>query len=224
MSLLQQIRARFAKPIVWPDELNQVLIYQVKARRSWLLGTRLQVQPEQVALFVCRGEVTDCFLPGDYRLAADNLPILAALLDWPTGFDGNFQADIFFVSQHPFQGKWGTMKALLLPSSDGDLVSLRAYGTYSIRVIEPGKLLQSWMSLPDGLLADVVNDRLRQWVFDALSGWMQRSELTAQELAAQYSQLGPTIVQAVYADFYAYGLELEQLTIANLSLASPNTN
>ena len=63
-------------------------------------------------------------------------------MGWHHGFDSPFKAEIYFVSTRQLTDlKWGTANPVPLRDPDFGPVRVRAFGTYTLRAIDPAKLL-----------------------------------------------------------------------------------
>src|ERR1035438_3188469 len=102
-------------------------------------GTQLVVKPAQRAFFVRGGKIFDEFSEGTYTLASGNIPLLTRILSLPFGGDTPFQAEVWFVNLiNKLDNLWGTPKPIQLEDpKTGLVVSVRAFGQYGFRVIEP---------------------------------------------------------------------------------------
>ncbi|MCY2927570.1 MAG: SPFH domain-containing protein, partial [Planctomycetota bacterium] len=111
---------------------------------EFVLGDQLIVQESQVGVFFRDGRALDGFRPGRHTLATENLPLLKGFLG--EGFRGKtpFQAYVYFVSTKTFTNLgWGTASPVTFRDTDLRMVSLRAYGTYSIRITKPRTFLDT---------------------------------------------------------------------------------
>jgi membrane protease subunit (stomatin/prohibitin family) len=58
------------------------------------------------------------------------------------GFDSPFKSEVYFVSTRQLTNlKWGTSNPVPLRDADFGSVRVRAFGTYTLRAIDPGRLL-----------------------------------------------------------------------------------
>ena len=104
-------------------------------------GTRAIIEPDQLAVFVNRGEVIGTLGPGRHSVEADELPFLGVFIDIGTG--GNaYRAELFFVGtrEYPHNRFGGRIDDVRDPMT-GLIVTLRVFGEYSLRVVDPNKLI-----------------------------------------------------------------------------------
>lgn len=63
-------------------------------------------------------------------------------MGWMHGFDSPFKSEVYFVSTRQLTNlKWGTSNPVPLRDADFGSVRVRAFGTYTLRAIDPGRLL-----------------------------------------------------------------------------------
>jgi membrane protease subunit (stomatin/prohibitin family) len=124
------------------DHSGAVLAARVPARGAADLynGTNVIVRPNQVAILVYKGEYADFLTSGLKILKTENTPVLTRLANFALGFQSPLLAEIWFFSLSNFNGRrWGT-KQSVISSIQGKPVPLKAFGTYSVRILNPRKL------------------------------------------------------------------------------------
>ena len=173
-----------------------------------------------MAVFVHRGELADVFEPGSYSLTADNLPILSTLLGWKYGFDSPFKSEVYFVSTRQVTDlKWGTPNPIMLRDPDFGPIRLRAFGTFTLKAVEPRALLTELVGTDGSFEADEIHELLRSIINTSFAEIIGKSEIPALDLASRYQELSDTLRNAVAERVDdEYGLDIPQLYIVNISL------
>ncbi|MDK3159189.1 SPFH domain-containing protein [Kamptonema cortianum] len=220
MSLFGKLRGEFIDIIEWLDPSNDTLAYRFERFQNEIKnGAKLTVRPGQTAVFVNEGQIADVFGPGMYSLTTQNLPILSTLQGWPYGFNSPFKAEVYFFNTKQFTNlKWGTSNPIMLRDADFGVVRVRAYGNYSIRIVDPAALLQELVST-DGLFqVDRVQDHLRNIIVTAFASWLGRSQIPIIDLAAHYRELGEQVRSGIQGEMQNLGIELSGLLIENVSV------
>lgn len=122
------------------DDAKGDILYRYPENNVRVL-TQLTVDADEVALFFKDGKVQGTLGPGRHNLDTNNIPFLSRLLEKFTG--GNlFVAEVFFVSTREFAGiKFGGPIGDLRDPETGLGVGTMVHGEFSIRVVEPEKLL-----------------------------------------------------------------------------------
>jgi membrane protease subunit (stomatin/prohibitin family) len=104
-------------------------------------GTIVNVRPNQVAIFVYKGQVADVFAAGSHKVFTDNVPILSRIANWSFGFESPLRAEIHFINGSLFTGRrWGTPQPLLHQVKALGTIPLRCFGNYNFAVKDPRKL------------------------------------------------------------------------------------
>src|ERR1700734_840093 len=177
----------------WPD---------VTIRRM----THAIVNADEVAMFVNTGQVVQTMGPGRHSIDADELPGLGAIIDFATG--GNpYRPELYFFGTREYTGfKFGGRVDDVQDPRTGLVVTLRVFGDYAMRVIDPGRLITNLTSTVD--VTD--NERIAGWVSDQLLKVL-RTHVTTQILRNGWPILG----------LMAYSAAIEQKTLdaANGQLA-----
>jgi membrane protease subunit (stomatin/prohibitin family) len=178
------------------------------------------VRPGQLAIFVHQGQIADVFEPGQHRLVTNNLPVLSTLSGWKYGFDSPFKAEVYFVSTRQIPDlKWGTPNPVIMRDTDFGVVRLRAFGTYSLRALDPKVLLEELVGADSELEAEEITELLRAVVAQAFADVVASSEIPVLDLASSYSELSEEVRRAVIEKIDdEYGLEIPLLAIVNVSL------
>ena len=221
MGLIDKLRAELIDIIEWIDDSEHTLVWRFPRYRNQIkYGAQLIVRPGQSAVFVHQGQIADVFGPGHYRLETKNLPVLSTLMGWMHGFDSPFKAEIYFVSTRQLTDlKWGTSNPVPLRDPDFGSVRVRAFGTYTLRAIDPGRLLSELVGTDGVYEAEEISALLRSIISMAFADAVASSGISVLDLAQNYSELSETLRQAVVERIDdEYGLEIPQLYIVNVSV------
>ena len=137
--------------------------------------------------------------PGRHQIDADEIPGLGILIDAATG--GNaYRAELYFVGTREYTGSRSAAASTTCRiRQTGLIVTLRVFGDYALRVVDPIALITNLLGTVD--VTD--NDRVSGWVSDQLLKVM-RTDITTQIVRNGWPILGlsaytPEIEQAVIA-------------------------
>ena len=194
----------------WPD---------VTIRRF----THAIVNADEVALFVNTGQVVQTMGPGRHPIDADELPGLGALIDFGTG--GNaYRAELYFVGTREHTGfRFGGRVDDVQDPRTGLVVTLRVFGEYALRVIDPARLITNLVGTVD--VTD--NEQIAGWVSEQLLKVL-RTNVTTQVVANGWPILGlsvhsPEIEQAAITSsngqLESYGLALTRMGNFDINLS-----
>ena len=221
MAIFEKLRAELIDIIEWIDDSQHSLVWRFPRYRNQIkYAAQLIVRPGQSAVFVHQGRVADVFGPGQYRLETKNLPILSTLMGWVHGFDSPFKAEIYFVSTRQLTDlKWGTANPVPLRDPDFGPVRVRAFGTYTLRAIDPAKLLSELVGTDGVYEAEEISALLRSIISMAFADVVANSGIGVLDLAQSYGSLSEILRREVLAKIDdEFGLEIPQLYIVNVSV------
>jgi membrane protease subunit (stomatin/prohibitin family) len=208
--------------IAVPDDRKGQIVFKwpdVTIRRF----TRAIVNADEVAMFVNTGQVAQTMGPGRHQIDADELPGLGMLIDFATG--GNaYRAELYFVGTREYTGfKFGGRIDDVQDPRSGLIVTLRVFGDYALRVIDPARLITNLTATVD--VTD--NERIAGWVSDQLLKVL-RTNVTTQVVANGWPILGlsvhsPEIEQAALTSangqLEAYGIALTRMGNFDINMA-----
>lgn len=221
MGILDKLRAELIDIIEWVDDSHHTLVWRFPRYHNQIkYGAQLIVRPGQTAVFVKQGQIADVFGPGQHRIETRNLPILSTIAGWKYGFDSPFMAEVYFVSTRQITDlKWGTPNPVMMRDPDFGPIRVRAFGTYTLRAMDPATLLKELVGADSSFQADEIHELLRSIINTAFADVVAKSELAILDLASNYQRLSEelreTVVQRIDDE---YGLELPQLYIVNVSV------
>ena len=221
MGLFDKLRGELVDIIEWVDDSRRTLAWRFPRFQNEIKnGAQLIVRPGQMAVFVHRGEIADVFEPGHYELKADNLPILSTIQGWKYGFDSPFRSEVYFVSTRQVTDlKWGTPNPIMLRDADFGPIRLRAFGTYTVKAVDPKALLKELIGTDQNFEVDEIGELLRSIIASAFADMIGNAKISALDLASNYrdlsEQLRKTAIERVDDE---YGLDIPSLVIVNVSL------
>jgi len=220
MGLMDFIKKQFIDVIQWTEEGDGTLAWRFPMSGMEIQnGASLTVRESQVAVFVNEGQVADVFSPGMHKLTTQTLPVLTYLKNWDKLFESPFKSDVYFFStRQQIDQKWGTPQPITIRDADFGAVRLRAFGNYAFRVADP-KLFHTEISgtRETYTVADV-DGQLRGLVLQNISQAIAASGIPFLDLAANQLKFAEALSAQLTPAFAAIGLELEGMTVQNLSL------
>jgi membrane protease subunit (stomatin/prohibitin family) len=208
--------------IAVPDDRKGQIVFKwpdVTIRRF----THAIVNADEVALFVNTGQIAATMGPGRHSVDADEIPGLGAIIDFATG--GNaYRAELYFVGTREYTGfKFGGRVDDVQDPRTGLVVTLRVFGDYALRVIDPARLITNLTATVD--VTD--NERIAGWVSDQLLKVL-RTNVTTQVVANGWPILGlsvhsPEIEQAAITagngQLEAYGIAITRMGNFDINLS-----
>ncbi|MCL4065600.1 SPFH domain-containing protein [Pseudomonas sp. GX19020] len=214
------LRGEFIDVISWLDDTRDTMVWRFERRGQAIkYGAKLTVREGQAAVFIHEGQLADVFGPGLYQLETNNMPVLTTLQHWDHGFQSPFKSEIYFVSTTRFNDqKWGTKNPIMARDPEFGPVRLRAFGTYSMRVADPGKFMTEIVGTDGEFTADEISVQIRNIIVQAASQVLAASQIPVLDMAANTEDLGKLIAGAITPKVAEYGLSIPEFYIENISL------
>ncbi|MCP4455790.1 MAG: DUF4339 domain-containing protein, partial [Planctomycetes bacterium] len=112
----------------------------------------------------------------------------------------------------------GTKHPITLRDPEFGPVRLRAFGTYVIKVTDPGKFIQEIVGTDGHFTTDEITDQLRNLIVSRFADIVGESKIPVLDLASNYDELGEFVTGKIAEDFGNYGLEVTKMLVENISL------
>jgi membrane protease subunit (stomatin/prohibitin family) len=184
MGFLNEVRREF---IAAPDNSKSQIVYKWPDHNIRKFA-RAIVEPDALAVFTSQGRVMGVLPPGQHVLDAREFPFLGAFVDWAT--DSNaFKAELYFVGAREYpQCRFGGRLDEVQDPHTGLIVTLRMFGEYALRVVDPPRLILNLVGT-----VDVTNN-------EAITGWVAqqvlkvtRTTVTTHLMAGNWAILGLSV-------------------------------
>ncbi|XAH23580.1 SPFH domain-containing protein [Xylophilus sp. GW821-FHT01B05] len=220
MALMDFIKKQFIDILQWTEEGDGTLAWRYPMRDLEIQnGGTLVVRESQVAVFVNEGQVADVFSPGTYKLTTQTLPVLTYLKNWDKLFESPFKSDVYFFStRQQVDQKWGTPQPITIRDQDFGAVRLRAFGNYSYRVADAKRFHTEISGTRAEYSTGDLDGQLRGLVLQNISNAIAASGVSFLDLAANQIMFAQALTTALQPEFAKIGLQLEGMTVQNLSL------
>ncbi len=220
MGILDFLMGEFIDVIHWTDDTDDTLVWRFEREGHEIkYGAKLTVREGQAAVFVHEGVVADIFPPGLYMLETNNMPILTTLQNWDHGFRSPFKSEIYFVNTTRFQDlKWGTKNPIMCRDPEFGPVRIRSFGTYTMRVANPGLFLREIVGTDGEFTTDEISYQIRNVIVTKFSQAIAQSGIPVLDMAANTEDLAKVIMKRIAPELAQYGIELPTFFIENVSL------
>ncbi len=200
--------------IAVPDDKKAQIVFKwpdINIRK----GARAIVEPDQVAVFMNKGQVLGTLGPGQHKLDADEIMFLGIVIDW--GTNGNaYRAECFFVGTREYTGQtFGGRIDNVQDPQTGLIITLRVFGEYALQVIDPQRLILNMVGTVDVSNNDAIGD----WVDQQLIKTM-RTEITRQivrngwpilGLSAYTPEIESAVITATNNELANYGITIARM-------------
>lgn len=220
MGIWDRLKHELVDIVQFLDDTNNTLVYRFERFQNEIkYGAKLVVREGQAAVFVNEGKLADVFQPGTYTLETKNLPILATLKGWKYGFESPFKAEVYFVSTRQFTDlKWGTMNPIMVRDPEFGPVRIRAYGTYTMRVSDPGAFIREIVGTDNRFTTEEIVNQLRNVIVAEFTDSIGENRIPMLDLAANQNELSELLATKMRPDLGKIGIELPKLMVENISL------
>ena len=214
-SVMGIIRNEVARQfIAVPDDKKAQIVFKwpdINIRK----GARAIVEPDQVAVFMNKGQVLGTLGPGQHKLDADEIMFLGIVIDW--GTNGNaYRAECFFVGTREYTGQtFGGRVDNVQDPQTGLIITLRVFGEYALQVVDPQRLILNLVGTVDVSNNDAIGD----WVDQQLIKTM-RTEITRQivrngwpilGLSAYTPEIESAVITATNNELANYGITIARM-------------
>src|SRR5215475_15287642 len=184
MGFLNEARREF---IAAPDEAKSQIVYKWPDHNIRKFA-RCIVEPDAVAVFMSQGQMMGVLGPGQHRLEASELPFLGMFVDWGSNSNA-FKAELYFVGAREFpRCRFGGRLDEVQDPQTGLIVTLRAFGEYALRVIDPTKLILNLV----GTVDVTSNEAITGWVAQQLLK-VTRTAITTNLVSGGWPILGLSV-------------------------------
>ncbi|EWM16702.1 antifreeze protein, type I [Kutzneria sp. 744] len=220
MGLMDKIRGEFIDIIEWTDDSRDTIVWRFPRHDNEIkMNAKLTVRESQAAVFVNEGQIADAFPPGMYTLQTQNMPILSTLKGWKYGFSSPFKAEVYFVSTRQFTDfKWGTQNPIILRDPEFGMVRLRAFGGFSVRVVDPPALLRELAGTDPQFRTEEVGEYIKSIIVSRLGTALATAGVPMLDLATQQGTIGDRLAPALSQELASVGLSIPKFVIENISL------
>ncbi len=220
MGILDFLTGEFIDVIHWVDDSRDTMVWRFEREGHAIkYGAKLTVREGQAAVFVHEGQIADVFGPGLYMLETNNMPILTTLQHWDHGFRSPFKSEIYFVNTTRFNDqKWGTKNPIITRDPEFGPIRLRAFGTYTMRVTDPGLFIREIVGTDGEFTADEISFQIRNIIVQEFSRMIASSRIPVLDMAANTADFGKLVATAIAPAVAAYGLSIPEFYVENISL------
>jgi membrane protease subunit (stomatin/prohibitin family) len=178
------------------------------------LGSQLVVQESQTAFFYRDGRMLDHFGPGRHTLHTQNLPLLGSIIGAPFGGHSPFRAYVYFLSLKTFPGLgWGTPTPILFRDTDFRMVTLRAHGSFAIRISQSRTFLQTMVGTKGLETTFAIQEYLRTIIVSRFNEVLGGTLKSILDLPVHYQRIALEVKERVRDDFDQYGIQLVDLVV-----------
>lgn len=194
-------------------------------------NSTLIVAESETALFCKDGVIEQVFEAGKYQLETNNYPFITRLQKKLTGGVSTFNCKMYYVRKaHSLELKWGTSSPIQVRDPVYNLqTTVKAHGSYSLRVVNPKKFLIKMIGNNVGLFTrDSVSEKFRSLFLQKITSTIAKEINTSQReivgICAYQDELADKLVEPLAEKFDEYGLEVVNFYIASITIPEDDPN
>jgi membrane protease subunit (stomatin/prohibitin family) len=193
-------------------------------------ASKLIVGPGQGCVFVYEGRVEAVYTePGIYEIKTGNIPFLTTLVRFMQAFRSEHKVGLYYFRTAKLLNlKWGTESLIKYEDPEYKFpVGLRAFGNYSMRIVDGGGFFQQVVGGASAFRVDdirkVINGRLVQPLTDYLAeaalSYVQIDPKREEIAAGLSAKLTPEFMQVgfVLDDFRIEGSSFDEDTMRRIN-------
>jgi membrane protease subunit (stomatin/prohibitin family) len=212
--------AVFLEVIEWIDQSGSELLHRIPETGSGEIkfGAQLTVRESQAGIFFYRGRAVHIFGPGRHTLKTANIPILNKILSIPWGMTSPLRAEVYFVNMKTFTNqKWGTRDPVAFKDRELGLVRLRAFGLFSVRVLQPLLFVNSLVGTMNEFTTANIEEFFSSVIVSRLNDYLGEHLQSLFDLPGQYSEMAQELARILLEDFSHFGIGLPQFYINSIT-------
>lgn len=242
---MNNVQERLAFARIKNDELANVIKYEgdnstfvwKSPIEDFHYGSQLIVHESQEAIFFRDGKALDLFGPGRYTLETQQLPLLDKAYKLPSGSEGTFHSEVYFVNKTTQMAvKWGTPDKLrFIDPLTGVPLQLGASGTLDLVAADSRKLIVKLVGTMRGVAWDdregftqSLSDSFRPFIANEvktnLSQILYDEAIDILEIDSYLNLISSKLREKLVPEFEKYGLAIPQFYVTNIVLPEDNQN
>jgi excisionase family DNA binding protein len=182
------------------------------------LGSQVIVRESQVAVFYRDGKSLDSFGPGRHTITTANLPVLSGIMNFFTGGNNVFTAEVYFVNMREFTDlKWGTPQPISLRDSELGFARVRGFGQYTMQVSDPKRFVDQIVGTQGLYQTSQIEDYLRNSIISKITDVLGENMTSIFDLPKLVDELGAATKAKVQDSFDAMGIALKQFMVVSIT-------
>lgn len=179
-------------------------------------ASKLLVKPGQGAIFVYEGKIEGVHTEeGLFNLKTDNIPFVTTITKFMQSFVSEHKVGIyFFWRTEQVNQKWGTASPIKYLDPVYKIpVSLRAYGNFSLRILDPKLFFSNIVGTRETFSVNELRQVLSARIVQPLTDVFATAGRGVTEVDSYRVELSEKVSQVVSNDFNVLGLTLTDFRI-----------
>lgn len=182
-------------------------------------GTKILVKQNQVAVFVCDGNVLDVLAEGVHVINESSVPKLIEYKKLQKKTSNAYDCDIYYVYLTLFDNlKWGMVNSLILRDNDFGSLSIRCFGNFSFKVTDAGRFMKNLFGKISEFNEEDISLYMRTLIVTGVTETLVVNRIAALDFVANYDKFSIEDFKLVREKFADCGLFLQRLNIENITM------
>jgi len=183
---------------------------------------QLIVHQSQEAVFFVDGKVLDVFGPGSHTLETENIPLIKAFMNIPSGGVSPFHCEVYFINKTEQMAiKWGTdSKVQFMEPTYHFPMEIGASGEMSLRAEDSTKLLLKIVGTESGLTQATLTTYFRASLMTKVKTYLAQTikerQINIFEIDEHLEILSDDLKARLASDFLDYGVALERFFVMTI--------
>ncbi len=211
---------QFSNVVEWKEFRDDMIFYKWH-NNEIKRGSRLIIRPGQDAIFLYNGAIEGIFKDdGEYDIESDIVPFLSTLKGFKFGFNSGMRAEVLFINTREFSVRWGTSNAINIPAPQYNLpggLPIRSHGTYTFKVKDYVKLIDSIAGIRDSFLVDDVKLRITSVLDQLLMKWIVQEGKDIFNLSINSLTIAKGISQDLDMQLFDTGISISSFQIMSFT-------
>lgn len=226
MSFIQSLKNQLRSVIEWEAFDNSSVFWQWTLNGDEIKNaSKLIIKPGQGCFFLHEGKVEAVLTePGTYSLKTPNIPFWTTVSKFMQAFESEHKVGVYFYRSGPLvDQKWGTTNPIkYFDAKYEQSVMLKAFGSYTAQVLDPGKFLEFVATAPSfsgEQLRNALFSRLEQSIKDSIA----ESKFGFDELDSNLNEISTKTLENLNRDVTNLGFKITDFRISGTTFDEQTT-
>ena len=209
---------QFSNVIEW-EEFRDDMLFWKWDNKEIKKGSRLIVRMGQDAIFMYNGKIEGIFKDeGSFDIESQIVPFLSTLKGFKFGFNSGIRAEVLFVNTKELTVKWGTKKAINIPSPNlpGGM-PIKSFGTFCCKVSDYEVLIDKIAGVKKQFTIDDVKERIMSMLDQVIMKWIVREGKDLFNLQANAYEISKGIQEDLDMEMEKIGIAITNFSISSVS-------
>jgi membrane protease subunit (stomatin/prohibitin family) len=147
------------------------------------------------------------------------MPILTTLMNWDKAFKSPFKSEVYFFStREQLDQRWGTQQPISIRDKEFGVIRLRAFGSFSYQIDEPGTFYQKVSGTRETYTASELDGQLRAMIITTIATKLGQGDTAFLDMAANQQKFSEQLKADLDLPFMSYGLKLNTFLVQSVTL------